>query len=104
MASTYSGQGAERLRRPPGSMQPPQMRAKAEEAKGFIAKWRRGGTKDIAWQRARNDVGNVGKDDRTMFDIVAMRVKVAGLGAKVVGNEREGRVKGGVASGSRLIN
>mmetsp|Transcript_2499 Transcript_2499/g.5544 ORF Transcript_2499/g.5544 Transcript_2499/m.5544 type:complete len:115 (+) Transcript_2499:381-725(+) len=39
---------------------------------------------------------NLGKDDRTMFDIVAMRQgKAAGVGAKVVGNEREGRAKGG---------
>ncbi|EJK67689.1 hypothetical protein THAOC_11245, partial [Thalassiosira oceanica] len=46
---------------------------------------------------------NLGKDDRTMFDIVAMRQgKAAGWGAKVVGNEREGRAKGGAASGSRL--
>ncbi|EJK47125.1 hypothetical protein THAOC_34180 [Thalassiosira oceanica] len=41
--------------------------------------------KDVAWQRARNDVGNVcRKDDRlTMFDIVAMRRgKAAGLGGE----------------------
>ncbi|EJK76230.1 hypothetical protein THAOC_02022 [Thalassiosira oceanica] len=35
-----------------------------------------------------------------MFDFVAMRQgKAAGVGAKVVGNERKGRAKGGAASG-----